>query len=147
MTECTVSDDFIAHHRKSGEDQSLSCHLLEVAFLASTFAGKIGLPNAGELVGLLHDLGKYSSAFQNYLKSAVGYLEQDKDDDFIDPQRMKGKIRSVRVPAGSAVGGGGGAVDSLFCAEPLSHQARYRIGKIWGVKLIACQYTITTTPF
>ncbi len=88
----SVADEFIAHHRTSGEDQSLSRHLLEVASLASTFAGKIGLPNAGELVGLLHDLGKYSSAFQNYLKSAVGYLEQDKDDDFIDPQRMKGKI-------------------------------------------------------
>jgi CRISPR-associated endonuclease/helicase Cas3 len=88
----SLADEFIAHHRTSGEDQSLSSHLLEVAYLASTFAGKIGLPNAGELVGLLHDLGKYSSAFQNYLKSAVGYLEQDKDDDFIDPQRMKGKI-------------------------------------------------------
>jgi len=88
----SLADQFIAHHRTSGEDQSLSRHLLEVASLASTFAGKIGLPNAGELVGLLHDLGKYSSAFQNYLKSAVGYLEQDKDEDFIDPQRMKGKI-------------------------------------------------------
>jgi len=88
----SLSDEVIAHHRTSGEDQSLSRHLLEVASLAGTFAGKIGLPTAGELVGLLHDLGKYSSAFQNYLKSAVGYLEQDKDDDFIDPQRMKGKI-------------------------------------------------------
>ncbi len=42
--------------------------------------------------GLFHDLGKYSSAFQNYLKSAIGRLEQDKDDDFVDPLRMKGKI-------------------------------------------------------
>ncbi|HEY6763743.1 MAG TPA: CRISPR-associated helicase Cas3', partial [Candidatus Sulfotelmatobacter sp.] len=89
---CSSLTKFIAHHRTSGEDQSLSSHLAEVASLASLFAGKIGLPNAGELVGLLHDLGKYSAAFQNYLKSAVGYLEQDKDDDFIDPERMKGKI-------------------------------------------------------
>ncbi len=86
------AEEFIAHHRASGQDQSLSEHLLEVASLAGMFGGKIGLPNAGELIGLLHDLGKYSCAFQNYLKSALGRLEQDKDEDFIDPRQMKGKI-------------------------------------------------------
>ena len=85
-------DEFIAHHRKDGEDQSLSKHLLEVASLARMFAKKVGLPNSGELIGLFHDFGKYSSVFQNYLKSAIGRLEQDKDDDFIDPRQMKGKI-------------------------------------------------------
>jgi CRISPR-associated endonuclease/helicase Cas3 len=119
----SVFDEFIAHHRTSGEDQSLSRHLLEVASLARAFAGKIGLPDAGELVGLLHDLGKYSSAFQNYLKSAVGYLEQDKDDDFIDPQRMKGKIDHSTAGA-----------QTIFC----EFKQRGAIDRIAGEILAVC---------
>lgn len=87
-----MPDQFIAHHRTSGEDQSLSCHLLEVASLSGSLAQKVGMPRAGEIVGLLHDLGKYSSEFQQYLRSAVGILEQDKDDSFVDPSSKKGKI-------------------------------------------------------
>jgi CRISPR-associated endonuclease/helicase Cas3 len=86
------NEQFIAHHQTDGKDQSLSEHLLEVASLTKLFAGKLGLARSGELVGLLHDLGKYSSDFQNYLKSAIGRLEQDKDDEYVDAQRMKGKI-------------------------------------------------------
>jgi CRISPR-associated endonuclease/helicase Cas3 len=58
------TDLFIAHHRTSGEDQSLSSHLVEVASHAGSFAGKIGLPKAGELVGLLHDLGNTVPRFK-----------------------------------------------------------------------------------
>ena len=45
----------------------------------------------GELIGLLHDLGKYSSEFQLYLKSAVGLIDQD-EDEFVDAKGMKGKV-------------------------------------------------------
>ena len=43
-------------------------------------------------LGLLHDLGKYSREFQQYLRSAVGLLEQDKDDEYVDPTSKKGKV-------------------------------------------------------
>jgi CRISPR-associated endonuclease/helicase Cas3 len=56
------------------------------------FAEKIGLADQGELIGLLHDLGKYSNEFQNYLKSAVGLLNQDEDEEFVDARGLKGKI-------------------------------------------------------
>jgi len=85
-------DECIAHRRKDGDCQSLAQHLLEVSSLARCFSGKIGLGLSGELIGLLHDLGKYSREFQQYLRSAVGLLEQDKDDDYVDPTSKKGKV-------------------------------------------------------
>lgn len=64
---------FIAHVRKSdGAIQSLEDHLAETATLCSQFAVAIGLPKCGYLVGLLHDLGKYSAEFQNYIREVTG---------------------------------------------------------------------------
>lgn len=82
----------IAHTRGvDNGQQSLESHLKEVAALAANFAAKAGLPLAGELIGLLHDFGKYSEEFQNYIKSAQGMLDQD-HDDYIDAKAAKGKI-------------------------------------------------------
>jgi CRISPR-associated endonuclease/helicase Cas3 len=84
--------EFIARYRQSdGTPQALMDHLEGVAVLASMFAAKIGLSSIGELMGLLHDRGKYSKAFQNYLKSSEGELEPD-DDDYVESRKMKGKI-------------------------------------------------------
>ena len=54
---------YIAHVRKNGDQQKLSDHLLGVASLASGNAAKLDLAMVGELLGILHDLGKYSTAF------------------------------------------------------------------------------------
>jgi CRISPR-associated endonuclease/helicase Cas3 len=84
---------FAAHHREfDGEWQSLECHLLGVGDLAAGFAAKLGLQDLGMLLGLLHDLGKYSQAFQAYLKSATGALNQDEDEDWVDAESLKGKV-------------------------------------------------------
>lgn len=84
---------YIAHRRETdGAQQSLERHLLEVAELSKTFASKIELTGPGELIGLVHDLGKYSKEFQAYIKSAVGLLNQDEDEDFVDAQELKGKV-------------------------------------------------------
>ena len=74
-----------------GAVQSLEDHLLGVADIAKSLAAKIGLKEQGELVGLLHDLGKYSNEFQIYLKSAVGLVNPD-EDDFVDARGLKGKV-------------------------------------------------------
>ena len=84
---------FAAHHRSSDDEwQPLSAHLLGVGGLARTSAAKLGLEPLGELLGLLHDLGKYSQAFQSYLKSAIGALNQDEDEDWVDAISLKGKV-------------------------------------------------------
>lgn len=83
-----------------------------VATLASTFAGKVGLGKQGELLGLLHDFGKYSQAFQTYLKSAVGALNQDEDEDWVDATYLKGKVDHSTAGAQlvwQALAGGGPA--------------------------------------
>lgn len=48
-------------------------HLRDVSARAGEFAAAFGAAEWGQLAGLWHDLGKYSSAFQEYLhKSAIG---------------------------------------------------------------------------
>jgi len=83
---------FVARYRETdGTPQSLMEHLEGTSDLASTFAAKLGMSTFGELCGLLHDLGKYSDAFQQYLKSASGKIDPD-DDAYVDAKGKKGKI-------------------------------------------------------
>lgn len=84
---------FIAHRRKSdGEIQSVADHLLEVSLLSRRFASKIGVPDLGELLGLLHDFGKYSEAFQKYIRSATDMSNPDIDENYEEQINLKGKI-------------------------------------------------------
>lgn len=69
----------IAHISKNdGRIQPLEDHLHQVAQISSFYAGRIGLAKIGELMGLLHDLGKYSDAFQAYIQGN-GREEQDEE--------------------------------------------------------------------
>lgn len=92
MASMSETTTYIAHRRETdGKEQSLEAHLLDVSIIAKSSAAKIGLQDQGELIGLLHDLGKYSKEFQDYLKSAVGLIEQD-EDDYVDAKSKKGKV-------------------------------------------------------
>lgn len=83
----------IAHFREKDQQEQLLCdHLQNTACLAMGVAGKIGLARAGQLLGLLHDVGKYSHFFQEYIKSATGLLDPDADNGFVDVTGLKGKI-------------------------------------------------------
>ncbi len=81
----------IAHVRESnGAEHSLSDHLEGTARRCAQSANKLGLGSAGELIGLLHDLGKHSDAFQNYLRSVTGKENPDGDDEV--PAAQRGKV-------------------------------------------------------
>lgn len=83
---------FIAHRReKDGVVQNLFDHLQEVSRLTGEFASKVGLGKHGELIGLLHDLGKASSEFNNYIRSATGLINKG-EDGYVDVNKKKGKI-------------------------------------------------------
>ena len=85
-------DALIAHRRKGDEaEQSLTTHLIETSQLAERFAAKAGLPDIGKVMGLLHDFGKASTEYQNYLRSAEGMINPD-EDDYVDYKAKKGKI-------------------------------------------------------
>lgn len=82
----------IAHHRDSDNAvHELWDHLKEVAQKAGEFAVKIGLRKQGELLGYLHDIGKASDEFQQYIRSAVGLIDED-DNDYIYALSKRGKI-------------------------------------------------------
>ena len=85
------TDQFIAHRRKDGVEQSLVDHLTDVGEIASRLAQKIGVSNAGELIGLLHDFGKFSKDFQDYIGSATGKINPDAEE-YVDFKGLKGKI-------------------------------------------------------
>jgi CRISPR-associated endonuclease/helicase Cas3 len=70
----------------------VATHLLEVADITKKLAAKINVPEAGELIGLLHDFGKYSASFQKYLQSGTGLINPDIDDNYVDVGTLKGKI-------------------------------------------------------
>lgn len=83
---------FIAHKRTSDSSiQSLETHLTEVSEITARLASKIDSENAGRLIGLMHDFGKYSHTFQNYIKSGTGLINSD-EDDYVDATGLKGKI-------------------------------------------------------
>ncbi|PXX17651.1 CRISPR-associated Cas3 family helicase [Nitrosomonas ureae] len=87
------SQAYIAHVRTTDrKKQTLATHLQEVADITKKLARKINAAEAGELIGLLHDFGKYSSSFQNYIQSGTGLLNPDMDANYVDAVALKGKI-------------------------------------------------------
>ncbi len=68
--------DYIAHICYDGEkrrEQSLYDHCVRTARYTSWALTDIGLVNCGHLTGLLHDVGKGSSEFQNYIRYSSAY--------------------------------------------------------------------------
>jgi len=70
--------EYVAHIRKTDEsEQRLESHLFEVGELAAGFAAKAGLPDAGLLLGLLHDFGKGHDNLRGILwhdSSKISYI-------------------------------------------------------------------------
>ena len=81
---------YIAHVRHGSDvKQSLATHLTETAAIAKILAAKLGLDLAGELLGLMHDFGKYSLKFQKYIYDATGLINPDLDDEESTPGGSK----------------------------------------------------------
>lgn len=73
---------FLARYRQSdGEPQLLWNHLTSVSERTGQFAKKIGLETTGKLIGLVHDLGKATPEFLDYLEAAVNNLPKAKTVD------------------------------------------------------------------
>lgn len=61
-----------AHYRKIDDRiQTVEEHLLGVGKLCSEYAKKHGFECTGKLLGILHDLGKYTSDFRNYITEGI----------------------------------------------------------------------------
>lgn len=72
--------DYFAHIRKEFngfKTQTLLNHLTETSNISAEFAGMFNDSEWGRLLGLWHDLGKFSVEFQDYIKVNSGYEEDD----------------------------------------------------------------------
>ena len=58
--------------RPEGDWHRLETHLPDSAGLAANFASGFGAGEWGRLAGFWHNLGKFSNAFQNYLRASAG---------------------------------------------------------------------------
>ena len=82
--------DAIAHVRKlDGLQQLLIDHLLETSIISGQLAAKLNLGFVGELLGLMHDFGKYSRKFQKYIHDETGLFNPDLDDEESTPNGSK----------------------------------------------------------
>lgn len=63
---------FIAHIRKKDKQvQTVEEHLIETKRLSEIYGEKIGVKHITGLAGMLHDLGKYTNEFREYILEAV----------------------------------------------------------------------------
>lgn len=73
----------IAHYSlDKSQVQNVKDHSEHVAKMASAFGESVGLANCCHLAGILHDIGKYSNEFQDYIKSC-------KEDYIFDEKKIK----------------------------------------------------------
>ena len=85
-----MNTNYIAHIRKTDkQSQSLQNHLTETAAIAKALASKLCLGSAGEILGLMHDFGKYSRKFQKYIHDETGLVNPDLDDEESVPNGSK----------------------------------------------------------
>ena len=81
---------FIAHVRQTDKcPQPVQTHLVETSELAKIFARKLNLESVGELLGLMHDFGKYSRKFQKYIHDETSLFNPDLDDEESTPNGSK----------------------------------------------------------
>lgn len=86
--------NYYARNRKTDNQyQLLETHLLETSELASKFGEDFSLSELLKLAGLLHDFGKYTKSWQQYLEDSIaGEKRENKDHATAGGQFIEHKI-------------------------------------------------------
>ena len=101
-----------AHISEDGERfQTIKDHLENTACLAGNFASSFGAENSAMLAGMLHDIGKYSDAFQRRLQEGA---KVDHSTAGAQEARKRGNIPVAFAIAGhhSGIPDGGNRTDT-----------------------------------
>src|SRR5690554_4260569 len=84
---------FIAHIRNTDKEiESVEEHLLKVKNFAEMFGSKIGVKHLAGLAGMLHDMGKYSNEFKEYILEAVNNPQAPPKRGSVDHSTAGGKL-------------------------------------------------------
>ncbi len=118
--ETEASGTVLAHMGENG-GQTLRAHLCGVARLARAHAAKLGLGEAGALLGLLHDLGKSTGAFQDYLRSDPE--PQDELRGKLDHSTAGAQCVVRNLPGGEEEAGVAGLLARLLALCIASHHS------------------------
>lgn len=99
-----MQDDniLIAHKDEAGNIQTIKEHLLGTAKRAEEFASEFDCGELGFLCGLLHDIGKYSEAFQKRIRNP---LPSNRVDHSTAGAVEMQKLSKEYMPLGMAVAG------------------------------------------
>ncbi|MGG4108372.1 CRISPR-associated helicase Cas3' [Paenibacillus lautus] len=84
---------YIAHIRESDrKHQLVEEHLLEVKTLAEFYGESLGIKHITGLAGMLHDMGKYTDKFKNYISEAVEHPESPPKRGSVDHSTAGGRL-------------------------------------------------------
>jgi len=85
--------NYIAHIRESDKHiQTVEEHLLEVKKLAESYGENMGVQHITGLAGMLHDLGKYTNEFREYILEAVANPDSPPKRGSVDHSTAGGKL-------------------------------------------------------
>lgn len=87
---------------KDDSEQTLQKHLISVSELAGKFASEFGEKEPGKLVGLYHDIGKYSKEFQRYIRQES---KERVDHSTAGARELLNKKNSVKLIAAFCIAG------------------------------------------
>ncbi|OBZ15728.1 CRISPR-associated helicase/endonuclease Cas3 [Bacillus sp. FJAT-27264] len=86
-------EEYIAHIRESDKKiQTVAEHLTGVKALAEEFGDKLGVKHIAGLAGVLHDMGKYTEEFKEYILMAVYHPEMPPKRGSVDHSTAGGKL-------------------------------------------------------
>jgi CRISPR-associated endonuclease/helicase Cas3 len=92
---------YIAHIRASDHQiQSVEEHLLGVQKLAESYGAKIGVKHIAGLAGMLHDMGKYTKEFFEYILEAVNNPDSPPKRGSVDHSSAGGRLLYERFHTG-----------------------------------------------
>lgn len=85
--------NYIAHIRESDNKiQTIEEHLLEVKKLAESYGEKLDVKHLTGLAGILHDIGKYTNEFREYILEAVSNPDAPPKRGSVDHSTAGGKL-------------------------------------------------------
>ena len=88
---------YFAHIRRDGsKEQTIGAHLLRVGNLMKEDAARIGLSSLAYLIGVLHDLGKCSEEFADYLDWCHKHPEDNSRKGTVDHSSAGGQFLMQR---------------------------------------------------
>ena len=137
--------NYLGHKNpKDNSEQTLQDHLIGVSELAGKFASEFGEYEAGKLVGLYHDIGKYSEEFQRYIRQeSKGKV----DHSTAGARELFKKKSHVTLIAAFCIAGHHGGIPFISIPAPIQRDQKTFYARVTEKKIPKYdKYSIFTPP-